>query len=171
MAEAGFDIRPVARAEAAAWRALRLEALKNHPIAFMLSYEEAVKHDLDFFTAGIPEPGGTDILFGVYADGALSGCAGFAREPGAKEKHKGVMWGVYLRPALRGRGIGETMVVRLLEHARDHVALVRCSVTVENASAADLYRRRGFVQYGIEPRSLRYEGRDYDEALLAISFD
>ena len=29
----------------------------------------------------------------------------------------------------------------------------------------------GFIDYGIEPRSLRYEGADYDEALLVISFD
>lgn len=166
-----FDIRPVTRAEAARWRTLRLEALKNHPVAFMSSYEEAVERDLASFAERIPEPGGAEVLFGVYVGGELAGCAGFGREPGAKEKHKGFMWGVYLRPALRGRGIGEALIGRLIDHARDHVSLLRCSVTVENGSAADLYRRLGFVEYGIEPRSLRYEGRDYDEALLAISFD
>lgn len=166
-----YDIRPVTRAEAPAWRELRLEALKNHPLAFMSSYEEAVKRDLAAFAERIPEPGGVDVLFGVYAGGALSGCAGFGREPGEKERHKGFMWGVYLRPALRGRGIGEALIGRLIDHAREHVSLLRCSVTVDNASAADLYRRLGFVQYGIEPRSLRHQGRDYDEALLVISFD
>ena len=66
MAEPGsdIDIRPVTRAEAPAWRALRLEALKNHPLAFMSSYEEAVKRDLADFTARIPEPGGADVLQG-----------------------------------------------------------------------------------------------------------
>jgi hypothetical protein len=44
-------------------------------------------------------------------------------------------------------------------------------VTAENSAAADLYRRVGFVDYGVEPRALRYAGRDYDEALLVISFD
>lgn len=173
MAEPGsdFDIRPVTRAEASTWRELRLEALKNHPIAFMSSYEEWVKRDLDSFAARIPEPDGADVLFGVYVAGELGGFAGFRREPDAKERHKGYMWGVYLRPALRGRGIAEAMIVRLLEHARRHVSLLRCSVTAENAAAADLYRRLGFVDYGVEPRSLRYEGRDYDEALLVISFD
>ncbi len=173
MAELGsdFDIRPVTRAEAAAWRALRLLALKNHPIAFMSSYEEAVKRDLAAFAERIPQAGGDDILFGVYVAGALCGCAGFGREPGEKERHKGFMWGVYLRPDLRGRGIGEALVGRLLDHARGRVSLLRCSVTTQNAEARALYRRMGFVDYGIEPRSLRYEGRDYDEALLAISFD
>jgi ribosomal protein S18 acetylase RimI-like enzyme len=173
MAEPGsdFDIRPVTRAEAPAWRALRLEALKNHPLAFMSSYEEAVKRDLSFFAERIPEPGGADVLFGVYVGDELCGCAGFGREPGEKEKHKGFMWGVYLRPELRGRGVGEALVGRLLDHARGQVALLRCSVTTENTAACELYRRMGFIEYGIEPRSLRYDGTDYDEALLVISFD
>jgi len=115
MAEPGsdFDIHPVTRAEAAAWRELRLEALKNHPTVFMSSYEEAVKRDLAFFAERIPQPGGADVLFGVYVADELCGCAGFGREPGEKEKHKGFMWGVYLRPNLRGRGVGEALVGRL----------------------------------------------------------
>jgi ribosomal protein S18 acetylase RimI-like enzyme len=171
MAEPDFDIRPVTRAEAAAWRELRLEALMNHPIAFMSSYEEWVKRDLAAFAERIPEAAGDDVLFGVYAGGELDGCAGFGREPGEKERHKGFMWGVYLRPALRGRGVGAALIGRLIEHASGCVSLLRCSVTAENDAAADLYRRLGFVDYGIEPRSLRYDGRDYDEALLVISFD
>ena len=173
MAEPGFDfdIRPVTRAEASAWRELRLEALKNHPIAFMSSYEEAVKGDLAVFAERIPPAGGADVLFGAYVAGALGGCAGFVREPGAKERHKGFMWGVYLRPSLRGRGIGEALVGRVIDHARGQVSLLRCSVTTGNIGAWELYRRMGFVDYGVEPRALRYEGVDYDEALLVISFD
>jgi ribosomal protein S18 acetylase RimI-like enzyme len=173
MAEPGsdFDIRPVTRAEAPAWRALRLEAMKNHPTAFMSSYEETVKRDLADFVARIPEPGGADVLMGVYEADVLRGCAGFMREPGRKERHKGAMWGVYLQPSLRGSGVAEALIGRLLDHAREHVSLVRCSVTIDNAAASALYARLGFVQYGIEPRSLRYDGVDYDEALLVISFD
>jgi ribosomal protein S18 acetylase RimI-like enzyme len=173
MAESGadFEIRPVTRAEAPAWRALRLEALRAHPLAFMSSYEESVERDLAFFADRIPQPGGADVLFGVYVGDDLRGCAGFGREPGLKEKHKGFMWGVYLRPDLRGRGIGEALVGRVIDHARGQVSLLRCSVTIENTAACELYRRMGFIDYGIEPRSLRYEGVDYDEALLVISFD
>jgi ribosomal protein S18 acetylase RimI-like enzyme len=173
MAEPGsdFDIRPVTRAEAPAWRELRLEALKNHPTAFMSSYEEVVKRDLDFFAERIPQAGGADVLLGVYVADALLGCAGFMREQGEKERHKGFMWGIYLRPSLRGRGVAEALVGRLLEHARGQVSLLRCSVTMENTGARELYRRMGFVEYGVEPRALRYEGTEYDEALLFISFD
>ena len=40
-----------------------------------------------------------------------------------------------------------------------------------NARTMEFYRRLGFVEYGVEPRALRYDGTEYDEALLFISFD
>jgi ribosomal protein S18 acetylase RimI-like enzyme len=172
MADKGidFEIRAVTRAEAFAWRALRLEMLCNEPLAFSSSYEDQVGLDLAFFAGRIPEDG-VDVLFGVYVDGELSGSAGFSREAGLKVSHKGLMWSVYLRPHLRGRGIGEALAGRLIDHARQHVSVLQCSVTSDNLAARALYRRMGFVEYGVEARALRYEGKDYAEVLLAISFD
>lgn len=172
MADSGidFEIRPVTRAEAAAWRALRLEMLRNEPLAFSSSFEDQVGLDLAFFAGRIPEDG-VDVLFGVYVDGELSGSAGFSREQGLKVSHKGLMWSVYLKPRLRGRGIGEALAGRVIDHARRHVSVLQCSVTRDNLAARALYRRMGFVEYGVEARALRYQGKDHDEVLLAISFD
>ena len=102
MAELGsdFDIRPVTPAEAAAWREIRLESLKNHPTSFSSVYEDVAKFALEDFAARIPEPGGADVLLGVYVEDELCGCAGFVRERGVKSEHKGLMWSVYLRPEL-----------------------------------------------------------------------
>ncbi len=172
MAERGidFEIRAVTRAEAAAWRALRLEMLRDEPLAFSSSYEDQVGLDLAFFAGRIPE-GGIDVLFGVYVDGELSGSAGFSREDGLKVRHKGLMWSVYLKPRLRGRGIGEALTGRVIDHARQYVSVLQCSVTGDNLAARALYRRMGFSEYGVEPRALRYEGKDHDEVLLALILD
>jgi ribosomal protein S18 acetylase RimI-like enzyme len=168
--DADIEIRPVTRAEAEAWRALRLEMLKNHPTAFKSSYEEEAPQDLSFFAERIPEDP-VDAVFGVYRDGVLSGCAGFSREKRAKVAHKGTMSSVYLKPELRGRGVGEALVKRVIDHASAHVSILHCSVTRENTAACELYRRMGFIDYGIEPRALRIEGRDYDEAMLILNLD
>jgi len=165
-----IDIRPITRGEAPAWRLLRLEMLKNHPTAFKSSYEDIADRELDFFAQRIPDDA-VDVLFGVYAAGELSGSAGFSREERLKARHKGVMSSVYLKPALRGRGIGEALTKRVIEHAREHVSVLLCSVVSDNGAARALYERMGFVRYGVEPRALRYQGRDYDEDLLAISLD
>lgn len=165
-----YEIRPVTKAEAAAWRVLRLEMLRDEPVAFSSSYEDQADYPLSFFEARIPDDG-VDVLFGVYVDGALCGSAGFSQEDGAKVSHKGLMWSVYLRPHLRGAGIAEALVRRVIEHARRYVVQLICGVSVDNPRAGRLYRRLGFQCYGVEPRALRIDGRDYDEELLVINFD
>jgi ribosomal protein S18 acetylase RimI-like enzyme len=163
-----FDIRPLTREDAPAWRALRLEALTNHPEAFSMSHEEFRLLDAEAVASRIPLAGGDDVLFGVFERGELGGCAGFAREVHLKGRHKGLMWGVYLRPNLRGRGVGEALVDRVIAHARGYVEILKCSVNPENLGARALYLSRGFEVYGREPKALRASGRDHDEELLAL---
>ncbi|HLK25159.1 MAG TPA: GNAT family N-acetyltransferase [Caulobacteraceae bacterium] len=165
-----IEIRPMRRDEASAWRSLRLEMLKDHPTAFKSSYEEEAVQPLESFARRIFEDG-VSVRFGVYAKGELCGSAGFEREPRAKTAHKGVLGGVYLKPALRGRGLGEALVQRVIDHARAHVAQLLCSVTSDNPSAKELYRRLGFVAYGTAPRALRYDGVDHNEDLLVLALD
>ena len=167
---APFEIRPLTRDDAPDWGALRLEALKNHPEAFGSSFEEFSQLDPGEVAARIPSPGGDDVLFGVFADGQLCGCAGFMRQPYLKGRHKGLMWGVYLRPILRGKGVGEALVARVIEQAQSCVEILTCSVNPENLGARALYLRHGFEVYGREPRALRTGGRDHDEELLALIF-
>lgn len=168
---ADWAIRPVLPAEAAIWRELRAEMLRDHPIAFSSAYEDFIRQPLDQVAARIATPGGADVLLGVWRGDALMGSAGFAREQGPKSQHKGVMWGVYLRPALRGRGAGEALVGAVIEHARAHVDLLFAAVTAENVGPKALYHRLGFRTYGVEPRALRWGGRDYDEDLLVLTLD
>ncbi|WP_162914765.1 GNAT family N-acetyltransferase [Desertibaculum subflavum] len=165
------EIRKLAPADAAAWRALRLEALQMHPAAFAESFEEAAQRDLAWFRDRMPTPGAANAIFGVFDHGQLVGCAGFAVQTLAHLRHKGVMWGVYLRPGLRGRGIGAALVGRVIRHARQQVAVLQAAVAVDNIAAAALYRRAGFKSYGREPRALRVDSRDIDEELLAIDLN
>jgi len=166
-----FEIHPVTREEAPAWRVLRAQALKNHPTAFGSSYEDFIRLDDAAVTALIPPTGSADVLFGAYADGVLSGCAGFMVEASPKERHKGFMWGVYTGPALRGAGAGEALVTAVIDHASRHVDLLRCVVNAANLHARALYVRLGFRTYGVEPRALRVDSVDYDDELLVISLD
>jgi ribosomal protein S18 acetylase RimI-like enzyme len=167
---ADIVIRPITREEAPAWRTLRLEALANHPEAFAVSVEEFEPLDLEAVAARIPAPGGDDVLFGAYADNVLSGCAGFYRATSLKERHKGTLWGVYLRPALRGRGVAEAMIDAVIAHAEARVDILKCVVFPESRAARALYLGRGFKTYGIEPRALRIGGRDQDDELMALIF-
>jgi len=170
MSDDGIVIRPISRDEAVTWRALRLEAMRAFPAAFSASPDDWELLPLEEVAGRIPLPGGDDVLYGVYLDGELSGCAGFAREKGAKERHKGLLWGVYLRAALQGRGLGERLTQMVIDWARPRVDLLLCAVGSDNLGARALYIRLGFVLYGTEPRALRIDGRDYDEDHLVMVF-
>lgn len=170
MSAGEIDIRPITRDEAPAWRALRLEAMRAYPSAFSADPNDWERLSLDAVASRIALPGDDDVLFGAYLDGQLMGCAGFMCEAGAKEAHKGYLWGVYVRATLQGRGLGERLTQAVIDWARPRVDLLRCSVSSENLGARALYLRLGFTVYGTEPRAIRIDGRDYDEDHLVLVF-
>jgi hypothetical protein len=95
-------IRPLAAADAAEFRRLRLEALERHPEAFRESHAEAARLDVAAVAARLAAMVPPDAVFGVFTDDAMVGLTGFAVEPRAKVRHKGRVWGVYVTAAARG---------------------------------------------------------------------
>jgi ribosomal protein S18 acetylase RimI-like enzyme len=160
-----ITIRPVRIEDAAQWRDLRLEALRTYPTAFQSSYEEALEQDL---SARIPPPGAASVLFGAFHDGVLCGSAGLHVLPGPKQRHKAQLWGMYVAPAMQRRHVGAALVRAAIEHARTRVAVVQLVVLQANTAARALYRGFGFVPYGVEKRSLRHDGVDHDDELMAL---
>ena len=106
-------------------------------------------------------------VFGGFDRADLLGVAGFFVHRGAKEGHKGVLWGMYVRPEARGAGVARRLVEAVIAYARARVELIQLSVVVGNEQARRLYARLGFVEYGIEKNSLKFCGRYYDEILMA----
>jgi ribosomal protein S18 acetylase RimI-like enzyme len=163
-------IRPLAAADAAAYRHLRLEALRRHPEAFWESHAEFSRDDVAAVAERLAALATPEAIFGAFVDAALVGSIGFGVERRLKVRHKGVIWGVYVTAAARGRGIARGLVAHVLDHARAHVSLVQLAVAVDNQAARRLYRQAGFETFGVECDALRVDGRSYDEELMALSF-
>ena len=95
----------------------------------------------------------------------IVGAAGLARETRSKLAHRALLWGVWVRPEARGRGLGERIVSRAIDEARAwsgvrQVVLIVCTAQRE---AVALYRRLGFVEWGVEPDVVQVDGVFYDE--------
>jgi formyltetrahydrofolate-dependent phosphoribosylglycinamide formyltransferase len=160
-------VRRISVAEAAIYRDIRLEALQNAPTAFGSSYEAESQNSLVDFGGYLTN----SYIAGAWLNGALVGTAGFRREKHTKVAHRGDIWGVYVRPAARGRGIARALITELLAVARSEVKQVHLSVVTENENAVRLYRDLGFTIYGTEPRSLFVDGRYLDEHMMVLRFD
>jgi RimJ/RimL family protein N-acetyltransferase len=160
-------VRQLTAADAAAYRDLRLEALQNAPTAFGSSYEAESKQTVADFEGWMTR----SYIAGAWLDGALVGSASFYRLDSAKAAHRGNIWGIYVRPAVRGRGVARAVMENVLAFARTQVQQVHLAVVTDNASARKLYEHLGFTTYGTEPRALRVDGRYYDEHLMVLQFD
>jgi ribosomal protein S18 acetylase RimI-like enzyme len=165
-----FTIRTLTPLDVELYRNLRLEALRDTPMAFSSSYEEESLNSLDVFRSRLPNDG-VSAVFAAFDGAQPVGMAGFQKNASLKSRHKGVMWGVYVAPEYRGQGIAGLLVDAVIERARRHVIVLECGVAISNPAARRIYHSRGFVPYGIELKAICIDGAYFDEELLVIEFD
>jgi RimJ/RimL family protein N-acetyltransferase len=163
MINSEVQIRRLAPEDAQLYRAIRLEALRLNPEAFGSTFEVENTHPRSWFAERI----GSCEVFGAFANNELVGVVGLLRNKGRKEQHKTYLWGMYVRAASRNAGIGRCLVETVLAYARSQVELIQLAVVSNNDQARRLYASLGFVEYGIERKSLKHEGQYFDEILMA----
>jgi ribosomal protein S18 acetylase RimI-like enzyme len=156
------EIRLLTRCEAAIYREIRLEGLKQNSEAFSSTFERESAMPLSWFEERIVKGN----IFAAFVDGALVGVAGYWPQEGAKVSHKAGLWGMYLRPAARGLGLGERLIEAIASHASGRVEQLTLSVAEGNEAAYRLYRKMGFSEYGREMKALKQDGRYIDEILM-----
>ena len=158
------ELRILNHTDATRYRQLRLLALQESPTAFGSSHEQESGQDLDFFAGRILHNAERWVL-GAFEGDALIGVVGFIRDGGLKTRHKGAIWGMYVRADRRGHGIGRQLMVEALSRidAMPDLRRVRLSVTTNNAPAKNLYQSLGFVVYGDEAEALCVGGQYYGE--------
>jgi ribosomal protein S18 acetylase RimI-like enzyme len=164
---AAVVIRRLGAPDATDYRELRLEGLAGSPEEFGASWDEEAARPLAWFAERLER----NAVFGGWAAGdrgpVLDGVAGLLVPDGAKLRHKGLIWGVYVRPSARRAGLGAALLARVLDHARGAVEEVRLSVVASNGAAIRFYEAAGFEAYGVERRALKVAGRYHDEVLMA----
>lgn len=152
-------VRRLLPAEAETFRAIRLEALATCPEAFATTYAKQAADPPSYFTQTLAEAA----VFGAFLEEEIVGMAGLRREPGERKQHKGVLWGMYVRPAAQGLGLGRALVRAVLDHARGEVEQVLLLVVSDNLRAVRLYESEGFASHGLERRALKQGDAYVDE--------
>jgi len=158
-----IELRRLTLNDAAAYRALRLEGFAAHPLEFR--YSPADEEALTPAETGrrLAE----SFVVGAFAAGDLAGVGGWTRLAGEKLRHKGLLWGMYVRPRARGTGAADAIVRAIVEDARREVEILLLTVAAPNERARRLYERWGFVAYGTEPAAVKVGDVYVDELLMA----
>ncbi|HTW63013.1 MAG TPA: GNAT family protein [Bryobacteraceae bacterium] len=169
-----MEIRILTAADAQVYSDLRLEALATEPRAFSsspadhlaLSPEQIRERLQPADSDGYPDT----FVFGAFDAGKLVGTAGFWRERQPKLRHKGTIWGVYVAPPHRGRGLSRSLMAAALDrlHGYPDLRQVNLAVTATQAPAERLYRSLGFEQFGYERGALSVAGEWVDEYWMVL---
>lgn len=167
-------VRLLQPTEAEAYAALRREMLADAPWAFSSDPSHDQKAQAQSVRAGLElaarEPGGAGTHLHVVSEGdRLVAAAGLWRESTVKRRHVAGIWGVYVTPAARGRGLARRVVAAAIETARtwEGVRSVQLSVSANSPAARHVYESLGFVAWGREPGALLVDGVLYDEVHMA----
>jgi GNAT superfamily N-acetyltransferase len=154
--------------DAATFRELRLQALREHPVAFTANYDANLARPPEFWQERLRGQGVTGNIYFAVHDGGLVGMTGIQAGDSPKTRHSAWIWGVYTLPEWRGLRIVDALIEACLDWGRAHgVTVAKLGVTTINAAALQSYLRCGFSVYGVEPKAVVYEGVVYDELLMA----
>ena len=157
--------------DAAAYTRLRTAMLVDSPHAFGSSPGEGRGEDVDSILEYLSDPNkAIAVVDHPENAGEFAAAGGIMRVTTLKSRHRAGIWGVYCVPEMRGRGLGRSVMDRLIEHARswDGVEVIGLSASAEAPEAIALYERLGFVRWGLEPDALRLGDKSFDEVYLAL---
>ena len=160
-------VRRLTPADAPEFRRLRLKALRESPTAFGSTYAEEARRPLAAFKTRL-EARADNWVFGSLHGQQLIGVLRLVREQGKKERHKATIYGLYVAPSERRRGIARKLLAEAIATARKLKGLrqIRIGVVTSNAAARALYVKAGFVEYGKEEDALFVAGRFHTESLM-----
>jgi ribosomal protein S18 acetylase RimI-like enzyme len=166
-------VRVLTPEDAVVFAKLRRERLEKEPRAFAESLAEHDALPLPKIAERLKRSCENFVVGAFTANAELVGMAGFGRNTRVKSRHKGVIWGVYVRPAWRGSGVGRALLSELILQARAVPGLeqIHLSVATSQKAAKRLYESLGFRVFGHERHALKVEGEYVDEDHLVLWLD
>jgi len=163
-ARLSVDVRRLEPVDTSEFSAMRLESLCLHPSAYSMDealWRAAPKAQVESMLMGPAETNG--IVVGAFSQ-HLVGFVGLKVSQRGKARHLATMWGLFVKPAFRGQGVGDALMTELLAQAKQIAAVeqVRVMVPADSKHAIALFERSGYSTYGCELRGRKTEAGYHD---------
>jgi ribosomal protein S18 acetylase RimI-like enzyme len=156
-------VRVLSSPDAAAFRELRLQALAEDPATFASTYEDERDTPLAVVAERIA-PAQDRAIVGAFDGPDLVGLAAWHREETEGLEHQGFVWGVFVAPSHRGRGLARRLMRRVIGLARRAQGITELTLIAyaDNGHALALYESLGFVIHGRQPTGSGIDCRPED---------
>lgn len=166
-------VRVLGPDDAAAYQALRLRGLREHPQAFTSSAEHDADLPLSWAQRRLTRDAARlhDCFLGAFDEhDALVGIVGLQGHYRPQEQHNVTLVGMYVPLECAGAGLGRVLVQAMVAVARDMPLLMQIDLTVTagNPRAHAVYEDCGFVVVGLWPRAIQVDGAFHDKVRMQL---
>ncbi|MEC3772638.1 GNAT family N-acetyltransferase [Bacillus velezensis] len=133
-----MDIRRLTASDTQPYSDMRLKALKDHPDAFAVSYDEEKEWLSEKFKARLEA--GNAIVLGAFEQDRLIGILKISKHSLFKLRHIAVIGSMYISPKHRGSGAGKALMTEAISPAKKmkDTEQLHLSVTSTNEPAKKL---------------------------------
>lgn len=146
-----------------AFRAIRIESVIDTPASFRATEEEMRSKPIESFQKQLNDR--MNDFIGAFEEDILIGVAALVYEESQKLSHKATIGAVFVSPAHRNQGVGQSLIKELIRIAREDKKLrqLNLSVNTVNKTAVKLYEGLGFSIFGTEKNAACVDGIFHDE--------
>lgn len=161
-------IRPLNESDVEAFIKIRSDSLLFSPRSFGADPIPGIEMDAKTTREDLKAKNESNFILGYFEEGKLMGMLGFIRHQRVKTKHRAFIWGVFVYPDHRGKGIGKALLEECLNRANQLEGLEKVSLSVTHVSAVaiGLYEHLGFQPYAREKDALMWKGEPLDEIFM-----
>lgn len=166
-----IQVRQITEADIAAFYSLRLEALENEPLAFSSSAEDHLSlSQAELLKRLGCGQGEHSYVLAAFQGEQVVGMAGFFQGKGRKTLHRGHIWGVYVTPDLRGRGIARKILQEIIRRAEalPELTQITLAVSTTQSAAKQLYESLHFEVYAIDIGAIKAGAVYVDQELMML---
>jgi ribosomal protein S18 acetylase RimI-like enzyme len=166
------EIRLFTEQDAQALWDLRMLALETDPWSFVDSPEELRAISVEEFATRLRFDHAESFIVGAFEQHTAVGMVGCYQEVPLKRRHKAWIWGVFVKPAARGRGIAKALMQAAIDRAKtiDGLDMVMLTVAVDQPAPRSLYESLGFRSIGVEPKGIKIGNQHHDEEHMVLEF-
>jgi len=141
-------LKPIQPESAASFRAVRLEALRESPLAFGSTYaKESLLTEPDWSARARQWTSGNSRAWLAWCDGQACGIVACFLD--SDDRQRAVLASMWVAPTHRRHGLGRLLVEEAKAWATSaHAKAIALMVTSSNAQAIHFYEQLGFIRTG-----------------------